>query len=389
MFLNLHGISKDFEFQQTVICQISSVVSIMVDISKLGDSDVIQNVKQIVDHSKNVLLIFTKEDKCPLTSFKQSYKNLLELLGESKKKVHFIKLFLGTRNKSLLQQTQEIKSWINKLTSQKDEDLKSLMEHVECLEIPNVKLDQDDTALICGKKAADDIYKEIKKYDIKCMKEKVMPLQCDTWKEWGTIEREMKRGKPDKMESQDHFIARLHLNQGELREEQINQFMKESSKVIPMFCSNIINLKGNCRLYFIQWLTYLLKEMSREIIPGLRQRLWSKRSDLNIAPAIPLESTSNAGISTLKSEVKELEKDIEKTSIGLKHFFREIGQIYEAFRSSRNVRSEFKVAVENLPCAVAELFMSGYTLEIVGSNMKQVPMLFIKSVFGYLKDMIK
>ena len=389
MFLNLHGNCEKFENQRNLICTISAVVVIMVDISKLNQV-VIDNIKLIVGRSKRIVLIFTKENNFPVVYFEEDYANLMNNLGEDERRVHSVVTFNnnGKRSNSL-ELIGHIKSIINLFTSKDREHFKSLVEHLEDTKITNIIFDQDNIAWEYGHKKALLIYEKMKKYDISFLKGNIVPLQGNLWNNWGKIEREMKTGDPKEMESQDDFIARLHGEQEKLRTEQTNEFQKEYNEIMHIVCSNIINLKDDCRKYFIQWLTYFLKEVSQDRLHSCYKRLSEKRSQLNIATGMISETNSDQNILTLKSEIEVLVKDIDNVSIDLKHIFREVGQIYEAFKSSTKTSLKMKDIIENLPRVMADLFLSGVIVEIYDGNTQQIPITFIKSICHYIKYIIK
>ncbi|CAL4149069.1 unnamed protein product, partial [Meganyctiphanes norvegica] len=81
--------------------------------------------------------------------------------------------------------------------------------------------------------------------------------------------------------------------------------------------------------------------------------------------------------------LEKLEKKISDASLGLEHFMREIGQVYEA--SAHHKKTDyFEKLRNNLPFCAAELLIAGFPLEIMDGNASQMPMIWLEAVFDAL-----
>ena len=79
--------------------------------------------------------------------------------------------------------------------------------------------------------------------------------------------------------------------------------------------------------------------------------------------------------------------------MGLEHIFREIGQIYEAVKSTTNRDTvdsgEALTNARNLPELMADLVLSGYPLELMDGDAAFVPATWIRAVFESIKVKVK
>lgn len=134
----------------------------------------------------------------------------------------------------------------------------------------------------------------------------------------------------------------------------------ESNRVMQMIVNNLKRLKGNNRRFYIHWLRYYLDELSRKHLPQIRLKLQKKWSDLTALQQKGLETNYKSEYDILKTDIRGLEKSLERASLGLEHIFREIGQIYEAFATSDKADVVSKRRFESIPLVMAELLLQGY-----------------------------
>ena len=85
-------------------------------------------------------------------------------------------------------------------------------------------------------------------------------------------------------------------------------------------------------------------------------------------------------IKTEKEKLLKLSNTFSIASFGIEHVFRELSQIYESHESKNK-----ETAVSNLPAFIAELFISGFPLELMDGDSSQVPTIWINRVFQEVK----
>jgi len=81
LFLNLYDMSQDFKVQRTLVCQISTLVVVYVDTFLLsGNTESVNNIRDICAASKKALVVFDKQDSDDLERCKKGVQELIEAI---------------------------------------------------------------------------------------------------------------------------------------------------------------------------------------------------------------------------------------------------------------------------------------------------------------------
>uniref|UniRef100_A0A3P9D506 Si:dkey-85k7.12 n=1 Tax=Maylandia zebra TaxID=106582 RepID=A0A3P9D506_9CICH len=88
-----------------------------------------------------------------------------------------------------------------------------------------------------------------------------------------------------------------------------------------------------------------------------------------------------------KEEIKEIDRQISNSSLGTEHFFREMGQIYEASLSLTQT-DPARQQLQHLPKLCAELFLDGFPLELVDGDASNIPLRWVSDVLSQLSDLV-
>ena len=137
--------------------------------------------------------------------------------------------------------------------------------------------------------------------------------------------------------------------QKEIRSLQLQKVLKPSfllSKILDQCC----NLKPDKINIFFQLLNEHLNEISRRVFPTLyeRYKMQLKESDL-----IATENDSKQ--QEAKNSLTEIEDCITRSSLGIEHIFRELGQVYEAYRlcDERFMKFQLSTKLKYDPCLLS------------------------------------
>ena len=233
-----------------------------------------------------------------------------------------------------------------------------------------LKVDEDKPELREGQELATILHETIRCEEASA-KEKMLPLQGeDLWQKWAKCDKEEHRPVKSSKRAAD-FGEEKHLEKKEIRKLQVCRLSQESSKLINAFIHHVSSVKGNRRKYFLQCLKLSLNDQSRETISKLQQKYKEKRSEL-----LKAEGGSDiAKLESIKRNIQHLQKEIIRVSLGLEHFLREMGQVYEATRGS-HLENKYR----SLPSIAAELLIDGFPLEIMDGDAAHVPEKWISSV---------
>uniref|UniRef100_A0A3Q2VST3 Si:dkey-85k7.12 n=1 Tax=Haplochromis burtoni TaxID=8153 RepID=A0A3Q2VST3_HAPBU len=148
----------------------------------------------------------------------------------------------------------------------------------------------------------------------------------------------------------------------ELRQKQ-NSY--EMSTAMTNFITGISS-PGTERFYFLKWMRMNLDNVSRIKLCELREKYKEK-----------CKNSEN------KEEIKEIDRQISISSLGIEHFFREMGQIYEASLSLPKTDPS-RQQLQHLPKLCAELLLDGFPLELVDGDASNIPLRWVSDVLSQL-----
>ncbi|XP_051540625.1 up-regulator of cell proliferation-like [Myxocyprinus asiaticus] len=227
-----------------------------------------------------------------------------------------------------------------------------------------ISVDEDAEECKSAKARADEITLEIK--DIVEFKKKELPLQGEILMKLAKLEKEQCRLKKAGDQSIENYKSDLQMQMKKLREEQ---YAIDMSTSMSCFISAISTPE---RAFFLKWLRINLENLTQKVLPGLREMYKEKCQD----------------VGGNKEEIAELDKKIANSSLGVEHFIREMGQLYEAGVSMSEDALSRK-QLEHLPRLCAQLLLDGFPLELVDGDASNIPVKWITSVFSELNTLVK
>ncbi|XP_073491769.1 interferon-induced very large GTPase 1-like isoform X11 [Aquarana catesbeiana] len=191
-------------------------------------------------------------------------------------------------------------------------------------------------------------------------------IQEHSWKEWSKVEKEMCRIKKQEGKDTEEYRYELESCWSFLRTTQLEQDIPES---ILLFINAITHLTQKERQFFLKWTKLLLDSMARNNFFQL-QKKYMEYTRLN------------------SEELKQLDQSIYSSSLGIEHFIREIGQIYEAecYATRCNSDVEQKKQFLRLPGIFADLLMEGFPVELVDGEVSNIPIQWITGILTELDN---
>uniref|UniRef100_A0A3B4VM32 VLIG-type G domain-containing protein n=1 Tax=Seriola dumerili TaxID=41447 RepID=A0A3B4VM32_SERDU len=167
-------------------------------------------------------------------------------------------------------------------------------------------------------------------------------------------------------EAIETYRSGLQVQKRELRDRQ-NSY--NISNAITCFI-NAISSPGTERCYFLKWMRMNLDNLSRERLSDLREQYREKSKN-----------------SENKDELKEIDRELSNSSLGTEHFFREMGQIYEASVSLPETDPS-RQQLQHLPKLCAGLLLDGFPLELVDGDASNIPLRWVSDVLSQLHDLV-
>uniref|UniRef100_A0A8C5DMZ2 Si:dkey-85k7.12 n=1 Tax=Gouania willdenowi TaxID=441366 RepID=A0A8C5DMZ2_GOUWI len=347
---NLHGDIGFFETQYAFLCQASVAVFIFFD-----DFGTLRNLLTKEHHKTQIFLVRNLGDKChDVTLLNQVTKPL----GLTKNKLIFKK-----NQENYATFVKRLKEAVCKVISKTERKI-SIEQMADIAHELGIWVDEDSHECQTAKKHADAITKEIE--DTLSFKEQQLPLQGQIWKELTSLEKEEFRLQKLGSENIEKYKSDLKEKKDTLRQKQNSYDISNSMESFI----NALSLPQLERNYFLKWKQISLEDVSRTKQSGLRELYEEKR-----------KSSEN------KEEIKQLDQQLTNSSLGTEHFFREMGQIYEASRFLPETDPS-RQQLNHLPGLCAQLLLDGFPFELVDGDASNIPLQWVSDVLSQLNEMV-
>ncbi|KAM4612385.1 up-regulator of cell proliferation-like [Polymixia lowei] len=347
---NLRGDIASFETQYSFLCQTSAAVFVFFDN--------LESQYKVLTNQHNKAQIF-------LVGNPQSKSFSLDALKKVMAKLNFTKsnIILKTKQVNDVDFVTNLRNIMrdvvqNPKTKMRVEEMAGIARELGIL------VDKDSPECQTAKQNADAITSEIQ--DILQYKEDQLPLQGQIWKELTCLEKEecrlQKAGENIQMYKSD-----LQEKKRQLREQQNSYDM---STAMTCFI-RALSSPGIERSYFLKWMRINLDNLSREKLSGLREKY--------------KEESQN---SKNNEEMKALDKQLSNSSLGIEHYLREMGQLYESSVSLPETKAS-RQQLQHLPKLCAELLLDGFPLELVDGDASNIPLRWVKDVLSQLSALVQ
>ncbi|KAM9398962.1 interferon-induced very large GTPase 1-like isoform 2-T2 [Salvelinus alpinus] len=229
-----------------------------------------------------------------------------------------------------------------------------------------ILIDEDSDECQSARKKAEEITSNFK--DTMKFKNEQLPLQGTIWKELSQLEKEMCRLRKAGDQDIEHYKSSLKKKEEELREKQ---YTFDMSDAMASFISGMSS-SGAERSYFLKWMRINLDNLSRQNLSGLRDRY------KDLCQHSPEK----------KDDIKDLDKQLSDCSLGLEHFLRELGQLYEA-SCSLPESSLQREQMAHLPGLCAQMLLEGFPIELVDGDASNIPLKWISAVLTQLHTLVQ
>ncbi|XP_036603603.1 interferon-induced very large GTPase 1-like [Trichosurus vulpecula] len=361
-FTNLRGDAKDYETQLRFLQEIASVTVVLVSYSDKSERTV-QMVRDLWKSTKPLVYLFDDKDE---NSFNDT--------GQ--------KVRIGIRNRNEAELMDELTSVINHLLKTSGPFL-SLEDCAEVARRHGFLVDVDRKECQEAKGKAQALLALMKEMKLSEMKERLLPLQGELWHRWCKKDKELchlrEKGNrsleqhKSEIETEKQIIRQIQLT----RAFPLNDLMRSVLEILQSHSERY----NSTELYFLQWLSTLMDNLTRSHLEKLQKRynqLWS------LVMAEKQKGSKNASLKCHQVQLEAVSKEIRDSSLGIDHLLREVGQIYEALEeASSQMDSMFF-----LPQIAADLMVSGYPLELMDGDASYVPLKWVAAVFDRLIEKI-
>ncbi|XP_078422950.1 interferon-induced very large GTPase 1-like [Cetorhinus maximus] len=368
--LNLRGDAKEFQTQVQFLANISSAVFILID---NVDSSLSKSLKSLVQSPVSTFIVLIGNSVS-----KETKEYLKGIASPEFKKIQI--LSRGKRNSAMFTETlrSTLRTALEIAHQQKtSQGPRSLEELVVIARDMGIETDEDDKLCSQGKARSENIYNVIKGEAISKYRLENLSFQGLTWQQISKIEKNQCRPKQQEKESTQKYCNDLEEEKKHLRNEQQEKGISADMKTFITALTD-----RDERKYFLQWMKLGLDSRSRDTLSVLREKykaLIEKSQD---------QSTKQKDSPTNNKQLQELDQQITDSSLGLEHFMREIGLIYETFINQNNWNMEEKCIVQKLPYIAADLMLDGFPLELINGDVSNIPLQWITDVLKAVEHRI-
>ncbi|XP_019210871.1 up-regulator of cell proliferation-like [Oreochromis niloticus] len=347
---NLRGDIALLETQYSFLCQTSAAVFVFFDN--------LESECSLLANKKNKAQIFLVGNHQSKSFNVDSLKKAATKLGLNKSNV-----IIKTKQKNDADFVQLLREIVRGVVE--NSTMKMAIEQMaDIAHELGILVDEDSPECQAAKTNAEAITEEIK--DILKYKEEQLPRQGQIWKDLTCLEKEEFRLRKVGAKDLEKYKDDLKLQKEELRKVQNSCDISEA-----MMCFiRAITSPGTERFYFLKWMRMNLDNVSRVKLGGLREKYKEKSKN-----------------SENKEEIKEIDRQLSNSSLGTEHFFREMGQIYEASLSLPQTDRARK-QLQHLPKLCAELLLDGFPLELVDGDASNIPLRWVSDVLSQLSDLV-
>uniref|UniRef100_A0A3P9DRW4 Upregulator of cell proliferation n=1 Tax=Maylandia zebra TaxID=106582 RepID=A0A3P9DRW4_9CICH len=332
---NLHGDIESFETQYSFLCQTSAAVFVFFDHL---DSECSLLTNQ--NRKAQIYLVGNYESKCFSKDVLKKVQTKLDLTKNN--------IIIKTKQKNDADFVKDLRKTVRDAVE--NSNMKITIEQMaDFAHELGILVDEDSPECQKAKKNAQAITGEIQ--------------DIHRFKKISFHDKRRKNiGYKSWIKNTEDYKSDLHLKKEELRKKQNSYGMLTA---ITCFI-NALSSPGTERFYFLKLMRMNLDNMSRVKLSELQEKYKEK-----------CKNSEN------KEEIKKIDRQISNSSLGTEHFFREMGQIYEASLSLTQT-DPARQQLQHLPKLCAELLLDGFPLELVDGDASNIPLRWVSDVLSQL-----
>uniref|UniRef100_A0A3B4TGE1 VLIG-type G domain-containing protein n=1 Tax=Seriola dumerili TaxID=41447 RepID=A0A3B4TGE1_SERDU len=212
-------------------------------------------------------------------------------------------------------------------------------------------------------KVTDEILKGIDLMSIRDYKKQELPLQGENWKRLSKLEKEECRLTKSGNSGLEEYKSQL---QEEKQQIMMEQRKYKLTKGMETFIQYLSANDKEKRDFFLKWMKLKLDKHSRNKLSNLRNAFKEqcKKKDTKL--------------------IKELNQALLDSSLGIEHYMREMGLIYEVSLQLQDTADE----ISRLPGLAAEMLLDGYPLELLDGDASNIPERWVTDVLTELHNKV-
>uniref|UniRef100_K7F4Q8 VLIG-type G domain-containing protein n=1 Tax=Pelodiscus sinensis TaxID=13735 RepID=K7F4Q8_PELSI len=343
-FTNLHGDAREHEPQARFLQEIASVNVVLLSDTDQKDTRGKTILRDLWQSQKPLICLFAEKENT--------------VAGKSSQNIR-----IGIKNRNEAELIDEITATIRDLLAGSI-TTRSLDACVTAARRQGFLVDADKEECKEAKAKAQELMGLLKEHPLASMKGELLPLQGELWHRWCRKDKELTRLHDKKNRSIEQHRSQIESEKAAIRRDQL-------SKAFPLntLMKSVLRFLHShpeaSQKYFLQWMKVFMDDLSSDCLAKLHQ---VKKTEGN-----RLKTQSQVDLDKLSAEIND-------STIGLEHIWRETGQIYEALDAMDTKDKCFL----KLPQIVADLMVSGYPIELMDGDASYVPLKWVGAVFDSL-----
>ncbi|XP_013763490.1 interferon-induced very large GTPase 1, partial [Pundamilia nyererei] len=356
-FCNLHGDALLNKKQRDILIEKSSVSVFLV--ASLQRNIEIRSLISSHLKAEKPLICLIVDDSCDAVKTKKG------------------KYIMGLKDRNHSDVSEQLKMIIREVLFSLDgPSLKPSFQLETMAELSEIRVDETDPACQRGKSAAIKINNLLKKdnMDVSKIKDDFLPCQGQLWHQWSKIHREL-----------FHLRGEIEMEKSKRDKELMGirekQCAASCSELMQLFIGSLSSLPPTDRAHFLKWTQIFIDALSTDDLSSILQSYDEKWSEVLVLTN--KQDKSDLLLKT-QTELEDISKKLQSVTFGLEHIFREMGQIYEAHKTTQreNKHSDWS----KYPELAAQLMISGHPMELIDGDAGHVPLTWISSL---LDEVIK
>ncbi|XP_072898157.1 interferon-induced very large GTPase 1-like [Hemitrygon akajei] len=353
-FINLRGDAETFQGNAQFLAKVSAALFIFIDVIGEKEREFLTSLTQST--AKLFLIVNTHINQQHITR-----KQVVKIFKDRKKEDP---QWIVRANVNEAKLVEKLRSQIKQVILKRDRDqtLLSLEKMADIAMESGIEVDECQHEI---QRAMELISKLgcLDLGDITGYKRRVLPFHGEPWQGLSKVEKEMSRMMHRGNKTTEVYKHELEQQKNRIREAQLRQSLSEEMR---LFIEHLTSHVGVDRAISLQWLKLELDSKSREIMARLRR----------IYKELCKDSKQKV------NELKELDQEMSDSSLGLEHFMREFGQVYElsVTRHNDTRRTQIHPKVSQFPGVAADLLLEGFPLELIDGDVSNVPIPWITAV---------
>ena len=318
--LNLRGEASKYSEQVSLLCEVSSLICLILNTKSLNTSCV-SNFSEYLRRTKAaVVLCFMANSQQDVEEHTEDCLNFAD--DFKNKQINIVDQIFNWSDDNDLLHADDLKDDIIEVINKHFERLvfKSSLETLANIArgMTNCSVDEDDPRCVNACKEVKRLF-NFSRFDTMDELERkstLLPLQGKLWQEWADVSRTKYRNQ-EQDNSLEEFTAKKEEAQNEARQRQFQLMQNGRREFIKSICSRLQTRQTQLdSQYFLIWMRLILDEYSRKVMPKLHKNyadtLNLKRSDMKISTEM------------IESNLFDLETKLSKASFGIGEYFQRI-----------------------------------------------------------------